>query len=196
LVKDGGLFIGVRGEREIELQPPRIKPHQGAVDSHPATRGWCRAEQKSPRYPFNQKITPAPSTALAEESMRVAAVFLCTVFLTPAAVLAAGSFPPHRGDSPWSFTIIGEPSDTFVVNDTDSPSIDRFLFRAQGPISIQVPIRRYVGPTDAAGHLLNVSDLVSRGIVSATATACRPSTWIRNHSPSWTATATASTTSC
>jgi len=106
--------------------------------------------------------------------MRAASVFLCTVFFTPAAVLAAGSFPPHQGTSPWSFTIIGEPSDTFVVNDTDSATIDQFLFRSQGPITIQVPIRRYVGPTDAAGHLLNASDLVSRGIVSATASVRLP----------------------
>jgi hypothetical protein len=98
-----------------------------------------------------------------------AVALICSAMLMPGAVFAAGSSPPHRGGSPWSFTIIAEPSDTFVVNDTDSPSIDQFLFRSQGPISIDVPIRRYVGPTDASGHLLNASDLVARGIVSADA---------------------------
>ena len=78
---------------------------------------------------------------------------------------AASSFPPHRGDSPWSFTVIEEPSSTFVVNDTDSSTIDIYLFRPQGPIVIDVRFRRYVGETDADGRLLNVGDLVSRGIV-------------------------------
>jgi len=98
-----------------------------------------------------------------------AALLICSAMLVPGAVLASGSAPPHQGGSPWSFTIIAEPSDTFVVNDTDSGSIDQFLFRSQGPIRIDVPIRRYVGPTDANGHLLNAADLVSRGIVSSSA---------------------------
>ena len=44
---------------------------------------------------------------------------------------AANSFPPHQGDSPWSFSVIAEPSDTFVVNDRDSATIDRYLFRSR-----------------------------------------------------------------
>src|SRR3954447_13012800 len=101
--------------------------------------------------------------------MRAAALLGAAMLVSPA-VFAAGSFPPHQGSSPWSFTIIGEPSDTFVVNDTDSGTIDQFLFRSQGPITIRVPIRRYVGPVDGNGHLANAADLISRGIVSATAT--------------------------
>jgi len=101
--------------------------------------------------------------------MRVFAALVCSA-LVPGAALAGGSFPAHRGDSPWSFTIVAEPSDTFVVNDTDSGTIDTFLFRSEGPIVIEVPIHRYVGRTDADGHLLDVDDLVKRGIVSEKAT--------------------------
>ena len=81
-------------------------------------------------------------------------------------LLAASSFPPHQGDSPWSFTVIAEPSDTFVVNDTDSSTIDRFLFRSEGPIVIDVPVRRYVAPVNGSGFLQNVEDLIARGVVS------------------------------
>jgi hypothetical protein len=101
--------------------------------------------------------------------MRVLLVAFLLVFVLQETSWAAGSFPPHRGDSPWSFTVIAEPSSRFVVNDTDSSTIDTYLFRSQGPILIDVPIRRYVGPTDADGHLLNSADLVRRGIVGATA---------------------------
>ena len=83
-----------------------------------------------------------------------------------APLFAASSFPPHQGDSPWSFTVIAEPSDTFVVNDRDSSTIDQFLFRSQGPIVIDVPIRRYVAPVNGSGFLQNVEDLIARGVVS------------------------------
>src|SRR3954469_1729916 len=130
-----------------------------------------------------------------EGDMRVFAALVCSA-LVPGAALAGGSFPAHRGDSPWSFTIVAEPSDTFVVNDTDSGTIDTFLFRSEGPIVIEVPIHRYVGRTDADGHLLDVEDLVKRGIVSERQRCgCRPSTWTRRPFPSSIATATASTTS-
>ncbi len=100
--------------------------------------------------------------------MRRAAMGLALVVLATPPAHAAGSFRPHRGDSPWSFTVIAEPSSRFVVNDTDSGSIDVYLFRDQGPIAIDVPIRRYVGPTDANGKLLNVQRLMDRGIVGKT----------------------------
>ncbi len=80
-------------------------------------------------------------------------------------LLAASSFPPHQGSSPWSFTVIAEPSDTFVVNDTDSSTIDRFLFRSEGPIVIDVPVRRYIAPVNGNGFLHNVEDLIARGVV-------------------------------
>jgi hypothetical protein len=100
--------------------------------------------------------------------MRRPALALVAGLLSAAPVHGAGSFPAHRGDSPWSFTVIAEPSSRFVVNDTDSASIDVYLFGSQGPIVIDVPIRRYVGPTDANGKLLNADDLVRRGIVGKT----------------------------
>lgn len=87
---------------------------------------------------------------------------------------AASSFPAHRGDSPWSFTIITEPSSTFVVNDRDAATIDVYLYRPQGPIVIDVRIRRYVGPTDANGYLVDAAGLARRGIVSDEATITLP----------------------
>ena len=87
---------------------------------------------------------------------------------------AASSFPAHRGTSPWSFTSIAEPSSRFVVNDTDSSTIDVYLLRSQGPIVIDVKTRRYIGPTDAQGYLLNVAQLRARGIVGDTATITLP----------------------
>lgn len=101
--------------------------------------------------------------------MRARGLVFGLVLLAASSAWAAGSFPPHRGDSPWSFTVIEEPSSRFVVNDTDSSTIDVYLFRPQGPILIDVRTRRYVGETDGDGHLLNSADLVRRGIVGATA---------------------------
>lgn len=98
------------------------------------------------------------------------AVLLGTVLSCAAASFAANSFPPHQGDSPWSFSVIAEPSDTFVVNDRESATIDRYLFRSEGPIVIDVRVRRYVAPTDANGFLQNVNDLIARGVVSQYAT--------------------------
>ncbi len=87
---------------------------------------------------------------------------------------AASSFPAHRGNSPWSFTSVAEPSSRFVVNDSDSMTIDVYLLRSEGPIVIDVKTRRYIGPTDASGYLLNVAGLRARGIVSDTATIAVP----------------------
>lgn len=106
---------------------------------------------------------------MTQKSLLAALATLPLLALFSGAASAAASFPDHRGDSPWSFTVIAEPSDTFVVNDADSGTIDQFLFRPQGPIVIDVPIRRYVAPTDGDGHLLNAADLVQRGVVGATA---------------------------
>ena len=77
----------------------------------------------------------------------------------------AGTFPSHNGRSPWTFEVFNEPSSKYVVNDTDGNN-DRFLFGNQGPIELQLSIRRYVGPTDGDGKLQNLSDLISRGIIS------------------------------
>ncbi len=100
--------------------------------------------------------------------MRFVAMAVTSVLFT-ISIVCGQTFPAHRGNSPWSFTVVADPSDTFVVNDADSSTIDLFLFRSQGPIVIDVPIRRYVAPTDANGFLANVDDLVRRGIVGATA---------------------------
>lgn len=82
----------------------------------------------------------------------------------------AGSFRSHVGNSPWSFTAIAEPSDTFVVNDTDAANLDRpEMFSKHGSIYIDIPIRRYVGVTDSNGYLLNASAMVANRIISSTA---------------------------
>lgn len=108
--------------------------------------------------------------------MRTRLGWLCVagVVLTGVTVDAASSFPAHRGDSPWSFTSIAEPSSRFLVNDTDSATIDVYLLRPQGPIVIDVKTRRYIGPTDPQGYLLNVSQLRARGIVGDKATITLP----------------------
>lgn len=80
--------------------------------------------------------------------------------------VSAATYPSHVGQSPWGFDSVEKPSDTWVVNDRDSNSIDKYMFRYQGSIIIDVPIRRYVWETDASGHLKNVSDLIARGLVS------------------------------
>lgn len=95
----------------------------------------------------------------------ILAITLSLAVLTAHRALAASSFPAHRGDSPWSFTVIEKPSSTFLVNDADSSTIDVYLFRPSGPIIIDVRIRRYVGATDSNGFLSNVDELKSRGIV-------------------------------
>lgn len=88
-----------------------------------------------------------------------------TLLLAGSLAYAGGSFPAHQGSSPWDFTIFSEPSSTYVVNDTDGNN-DRFLFRSQGPIRLTISIRRYVGETNGDGKLLNISDLVTRGIIA------------------------------
>ena len=80
----------------------------------------------------------------------------------------AADYPAHRGDSQWGFDAIAVPSDTYVVNDADGSTIDRYMFRHNGDIVINVPIRRYVGPTDGNGYLQNVDALIEKGVVGET----------------------------
>jgi len=101
-------------------------------------------------------------------------LFFTILFFVQKSLFAEASFRPHLGESPWSFTVISEPSDTFVVNDTDSATIDQVLFSEDGSIYIDVPIRRYVGKTDTEGYLLNVDALIANGIVSKTASIVMP----------------------
>lgn len=75
-------------------------------------------------------------------------------------------YPEHRGESRWGFNSVADPSDTYIVNDTDSNTIDRYMFRNYGEIVINLPNRRYVGPTDGNGYLQNVDTLISQGVVS------------------------------
>ena len=96
------------------------------------------------------------------------------LLLHSAALHAAPSYPAHRGDSPWSFTAIAEPSSRFVVNDTDSNTIDVYLLRSQGPILIDIPLRRYIGPTDADGRLLDLAELQARGVIGSSAIVTLP----------------------
>jgi hypothetical protein len=90
------------------------------------------------------------------------------ITLLPGITYAGEDYPDHRGSSEWGFDVIAKPSDVYVVNDADGGTIDRYMFRQDGEIVINVPIRRYVGPTDGSGHLQNISTLVSQGVVSET----------------------------
>lgn len=84
----------------------------------------------------------------------------------PAMLRAGTTFPNHIGKS-YDFVAVGAPTDTHPVSDREDP-LDEYLYRNDGPITATVRIRRYVAPTDAAGHLLDVPTLVERGIVTPT----------------------------
>lgn len=90
------------------------------------------------------------------------------ITLLPGITYAGEDYPDHRGSSEWGFDVIAKPSDVYVVNDADGGTIDRYMFRQDGEIVINVPIRRYVGPTDGSGNLQNISTLISQGVVSET----------------------------
>lgn len=130
-------------------------------------------------------IARAPGALLADPSLpqSIPDILLPTPAHEPQVMLqATGNFPPRVGRAPASLSFTAftgsetQPSDTFVVNDQDSNTIDRYLFR-DGPepqITIPINIRRYVGPTDGEGYLQDVEKLVEDGIVSREATVYMP----------------------
>lgn len=73
-----------------------------------------------------------------------------TVSLSIAQVGLCADYPAHSGASPTSFDAIAKPSDTYVVNDRDSGTLDRYLFRGSSGYEIVIPIniRRYLGDLD------------------------------------------------
>lgn len=95
---------------------------------------------------------------------------LFVVLINPIATYAGDGpgydYPEHRGQSEWGFDFISAPSDTYIVNDADGNTIDRYMFRSNGEIVINVPNRRYVGPTDGNGYLQNIDTLIAQGVVS------------------------------
>ncbi|WP_462158559.1 esterase/lipase family protein [Pseudoalteromonas sp. GB56] len=76
--------------------------------------------------------------------------------------VSAFNYPSHRGNSPIDFDEIKAPSDTFIVNDTDSPTLDKYTFRGNGEFDIGIPInvRRYIGDLVLLKH---------NGLISETA---------------------------
>lgn len=105
-------------------------------------------------------------------------------YLWPAAAIAglfvadaaAGNYPSHQGTSPFNFDIIKAPSGSYVVNDTDSTTIDQYMFNDNGDIVINVPIRRYVGPVDSEGYLIDAQGVKEKGLVE-------PQAYL--HLPAW-----------
>lgn len=69
-------------------------------------------------------------------------------------------YASHIGKSPFNFDEIEKPSDDFIVNDRDSATLDRYLFRSGADYEIVIPIqvRRFVG-TD-------IGKLVEQGLLS------------------------------
>lgn len=72
---------------------------------------------------------------------------VATAGLALASLAQGADYPPHVGASPTSFDTIAKPSDTYVANDRDSSTLDRYLFRGNRTydIVINIPIRRYLG---------------------------------------------------
>jgi len=72
------------------------------------------------------------------------------------------TYPLPTGEALTKFDSIAPPSDTYVVNDIDSPTLDRYLFRGDSggfDITIPINVRRYVG---------NVDKLLETGLISPT----------------------------
>ncbi len=92
-------------------------------------------------------------------------VFLVSMVLVvlwlPESSKGANIYPPHSGRAVTSFDDIVPPSDTYIVNDTDSPTLDRYLYRGSGGYDIIIPIKiyRYVG---------DLNTLLSRNLISKT----------------------------
>jgi hypothetical protein len=70
--------------------------------------------------------------------------------ITSSSASLNGGYPFHRGKSPFSFADFAPPSDSFVVNDRDSSSMDIYMPRQPSGSEIVIPIniRRYVGDVD------------------------------------------------
>jgi pimeloyl-ACP methyl ester carboxylesterase len=88
---------------------------------------------------------------------RVSLLLLCAVASHGAA--AQANYPQHQGRAPVSFDDYEEPSDTYVVNDADSPDLDIYDYRRGGEFDYTIPvnIRRVVG---------DIPSLKGRGLLS------------------------------
>ncbi|OQW91677.1 MAG: hypothetical protein BWK78_03920 [Thiotrichaceae bacterium IS1] len=72
------------------------------------------------------------------------------------------TYPPPSGNSPYQFDSVAIPSDTYVVNDTDSSTLDYYMYRGDSggyDITVPINIRRYVG---------NVNTLLEKRMIAET----------------------------
>lgn len=75
------------------------------------------------------------------------------------AAAAGTGYPAHYGSSPFSFSDVSAPSGSTVVNDRDSGTVDRYLYRSGSGAEITIPLQvgRYVGDKEKllANNLLS-----------------------------------------
>ncbi|WP_019527987.1 hypothetical protein [Dasania marina] len=93
-------------------------------------------------------------------------VGIATIF-TSITATSNNLYPPHSGNSPFDFTIIGDPSAEYQISDKSSGNLDRYQpsDSRDYQISVSLPIKRYVGDVAAA---------VSNGTLSKEATIIIP----------------------
>lgn len=87
--------------------------------------------------------------------------------LTSLAANSNNLYPPHIGDSPFDFTIIGNPSAEFQISDRNAGNLDYYrpADSRDYQITVNLPISRYVG---------DVSKAVSDGVLSREASIIIP----------------------
>jgi len=88
--------------------------------------------------------------------------------------MASSSYPQHSGDSPFSFSIIAEPSAEFPLSDRQPGTLDSYKFSdsEQYQIQVELPVSRYIG---------NVAEAVSNGTLSPTARLVIPAYDVDQH---------------
>lgn len=79
----------------------------------------------------------------------------------------ASGYPMHRGSSPTDYSNLFSVSGDVVINDADSSTLDKYMYRSGSEPQIKVPlnIRRYIGDKDK---------LLARGLLSKRATIMFP----------------------
>lgn len=105
-------------------------------------------------------LVKSPLSIKADVRAFLWSVLLCVVSVTSHAETIR--YASHYGKSPFNFDEIAKPSDGFVVNDRDSTTLDRYMFRSSAEYEITIPIliKRFVGQ--------DINKLVEKGLLSPT----------------------------
>lgn len=79
-------------------------------------------------------------------AMRLTKYFTLLFFCLSAPTMASSSYPQHSGDSPFSFSIVAEPSAEFPLSDRQPGTLDSYKFSdsEQYQIQVELPVSRYV----------------------------------------------------